>query len=925
MSRLAEVTKAHHNAANIRNICVIAHVDHGKTTLSDSLIASNGIISQNLAGNIRYLDNRKDEQERLITMKSSNISLLFRISQEEEPYLVNLIDSPGHVDFSGEVSSAVRLSDGAIVVVDAVEGVCNQTHTVLRQAWDDRVKPCLVINKIDRLITELQLEPEEAYLQLNRTLESVNVIMATLFAEDMLRSKGNSAISADFTEEELDDSDVFFSPEQGNVVFACAKHGWGFRISHFAEIYAKRLNMNKKVLNKTLWGEYFFCPKDKSVKSNSNNGKYPRMFVQFILQNLWHVHKVILEERSKERTEKVLKVLGLKAPAREMRVFDDAKRGNPQTLLTSICRQWLPLSSAIIRMCIEKLPSPLDAQKNRIPKLYSALLNPSSPATLTAENTTIEKNLLACDSSRESAVVLFISKVFAAPLGNTSETIDSGPRISVPQARDTIQTNQEDSEGTTENKPVTSERFIGFGRIFSGTLRKGDSVYVLGPKYNPHFPDKHVSRLEANELFVLMGRGLEPIEEIPAGNVFGLGGIDEHILKTATISSTLQCFPMLSVQFSQPIVRVAVEPRNPTEMPILMEGLKKLNQADSSVEVFVQESGEHVINAAGEMHLERCLRDLQDMFAPIQLEISPPIVSFKETITKTGTKVQCRTRGKVCTMNIVAKCLPRKIVEFLEQNTNTISTIFRKNQEYKSTTQFRDFQSKLLDVFVSVGWTKEFEKIWSFGPKRCGPNILFNFSSYADTEHWKSICVTEEAVKVDRVFDMASETLEGAETVSISDEYWKTSLLQSLDFSMTNGFQLATAGGPLCEEPLSGVAFFIEDIQIERVPDEELNKYGPFKGQIMPTICQGLRDAFVSGVPHLVEPYYSCLLQVPSKWFGDATSVLLKRRAKICNEQFLEGTDICMIEAHVPVVESFGFAPEIMQKNFWRSTNSTPI
>lgn len=110
-------------------------------------------------------------------------------------------------------------------------------------------------------------------------------------------------------------------------------------------------------------------------------------------------------------------------------------------------------------------------------------------------------------------------------------------------------------------------------------------------------------------------------------------------------------------------------------MPILIDGLKKLNQADASVEVYVQESGEHVINAAGEMHLERCLRDLQDMFAPIQLEISPPIVSFKETIIKQGDPISCRTRGKVCTMKLSAKPLPKEIIQFLEKNRNIITSV----------------------------------------------------------------------------------------------------------------------------------------------------------------------------------------------------------------------------------------------------------
>ena len=221
-------------------------------------------------------------------------------------YLINLIDSPGHVDFSSEVSTAVRLCDGCLVLVDCVEGVSTQTITVLRQAWIENLKPCLVFNKIDRLITELKLTPLEGYQHLKNLLEQVNAQMGTLFAAKLAAdinknaattpnsSSSSSSASdgsgaADFDFDEVDDSSIYFAPERGNVLFASGFDGWAFRIFEFAALYSKRLGIKEEVLKKTLWGDYCLDQKTKRVV-RSSKGKLKPMFVQFVLDNIWAVY-----------------------------------------------------------------------------------------------------------------------------------------------------------------------------------------------------------------------------------------------------------------------------------------------------------------------------------------------------------------------------------------------------------------------------------------------------------------------------------------------------------------------------------------------------------------------------------------------------------------------------------------------------------
>ncbi len=172
--------------------------------MTDSLVQKAGLISDRDAGEKRWTDNRQDEQERGITIKSTGVSMDY--SYNNEVYHVNLVDSPGHIDFSHEVSAALRITDGAIVVLDAIEGICVQTETVLRQALAEQVKPILYINKMDRYIFELKLTSEEIYQRMFKMIEGINNIISIYKSDD-------GSLKLDL------------SPELGNIYFGSAYHG----------------------------------------------------------------------------------------------------------------------------------------------------------------------------------------------------------------------------------------------------------------------------------------------------------------------------------------------------------------------------------------------------------------------------------------------------------------------------------------------------------------------------------------------------------------------------------------------------------------------------------------------------------------------------------------------------------------------------
>src|SRR3990167_6119821 len=163
---------------HIRNIAICAHIDHGKTTFSDNLLAGAGMMSEELAGKARQLDFHEDEQERGITIDSAAVSMVHKFNSEN--FLINLIDTPGHVDFGGDVTRAMRAVDGCIVLTCAVEGIMPQTETVVRQALKELVRPVLFINKVDRLIKEVKLTPQEMEQKFIKIIDQVNQLIEAI-------------------------------------------------------------------------------------------------------------------------------------------------------------------------------------------------------------------------------------------------------------------------------------------------------------------------------------------------------------------------------------------------------------------------------------------------------------------------------------------------------------------------------------------------------------------------------------------------------------------------------------------------------------------------------------------------------------------------------------------------------------------------
>lgn len=594
-TRLSKIQALMRNPDNIRNFSVIAHVDHGKTTLVDSLLAKGGLLRAEDIGVARSLDTNHLEKEKGITISSTGVSVVFE--HPSGSYLINLVDSPGHVDFNGEVSAALRVTDGALVVVDFIEGVSVQTETVVRQALAEHIKPVLHINKMDRGIIEMKWDAEQMYQKIQDVVTSVNSVLAT------------------YRDELLGDTSV--DPLIGNISFGSGKQGWAFTLPQFARIYSARSGLPVEKILSRLWGEHYLDPETKKFQTTSlspTGKRLPRFFCQVVMEPLLRVFNTFgndlpLDAPLDEAKEKFLKALDVKIPSKRWEGFKSVSDRIKTVMMT-----WLPAGDALTELVVEHLPSPRAAAKYRYEALYNG--DPESE---------VAQAIKRCDP--EGPFVFFVSKMI--PTRDEKRMLCFGRIFS----------------GTM--RAGAKVRILAPGYDPSKTHQAAGDLVVGKP----------IQRINVQIRFDSM----ESIDAAPCGNLVAVMGLDAYILKTATVTDSAEAHTIKSVKFNvSPVVAVAVEPKNPMYLPKLIEGLRHLGKLNQMLRISSLPTGENIVAGVGELHLEVALEELRDLVGrDIALVTSQPVVDFCETITAVSSQtVMTKSANKHNRLYFTAEPLP---------------------------------------------------------------------------------------------------------------------------------------------------------------------------------------------------------------------------------------------------------------------------
>lgn len=487
-----------------------------------------------------------------------------------------------------------------------------------------------------------------------------------------------------------------------------------------------------------------------------------------------------------------------------IRVTKEEMKCNIRPLLRLICNRFLGDFSGFVNMCVEHIKSPLDNAKNKIDHIYTG--------------------------PKEG------------PLYNSMAGCDQAGNLMVHSAK---------------MYPTDDCTFFQvLARVMSGTLHAGQEVRVLGENYS--LLDEEDSRiLQVGRLWIYEARYKIELNRVPAGNWVLIEGIDQCIVKTSTISeaqNSEELYIFRPLKFNtQSIIKIAVEPVNPSELPKMLDGLRKVNKSYPLLSTRVEESGEHVILGTGELYLDCVMHDLRKMYSEIDIKVADPVVAFCETVVETSSlKCFAETPNKKNKITMIAEPLEKGLAEDIENEVVSIG-----------------WNKKRLGEFFQINYDWDLlaaRSIWAFGPDTAGPNILVDDTLPSEVDK---------------------------------------SLLSSVKDSIVQGFQWGTREGPLCEEPIRNVKFKILDAVISNEP---LHRGG---GQVIPTARRVAYSAFLMATPRLMEPYLFVEVQAPADCVSAVYTVLARRRGHVTQDAPISGSPLYTIKAFIPAIDSFGFETDL--------------
>lgn len=783
----------------IRNIAIAGHLHHGKTAFMDMLVMETHDIQDKLdkkrgkkrEEQLRYTDVHVLERERGVSIKAAPMTLVLQNTQMKS-HLFNILDTPGHVNFVDEVAASLRLVDGVVLVVDVVEGVQVNTEQIIKHAVLENLPLTLVVNKMDRLMLELKLPPKDAYFKIKHVIEQVNTVI-----ENTIPGRGEQRR---------------VSPEKGNVAFACTSMRWCFTLQSFAKMYAdfypgsqktpgfgkssKSIDASKFALR--LWGDIFFNPGSRKFSRKPQEEDSARSFVHWVLEPIYKLYSHTLSE-SPSDLENTLGALGIRLKPSQYKT--DAKE-----LMRLVCQQYFGPPSGFVDMVVQHVPSPEEGAKRLLEQYYTGPLD-----TKTADS------MMKCD--QDGPLVVHVTKLF-----NSTD----------------------------------AKSFHALGRVMSGIARSPASVRVLGEGYTLEDEEDMVVAT-ITDTWVSESRYNIPVSGVPAGNWVLLGGIDNSIVKTATLvaqklpdDEDAYIFRPLR-HFSESVFKVAVEPINPSELPKMLDGLRKINKSYPLITTKVEESGEHVVLGTGELYMDCVLHDLRRLYADMEIKVSDPVTRFCETVVEmSAIKCYALTPNKKNKLTMIAEPLDPGIAEDIEAGkvnirdpVRVVGKFFEENYGY--------------DLLAS-------RNIWAFGPDDMGPNILQNDTLPSEVEP-------------------------------------KT--LRSVRDTLRQGFAWATREGPLCEEPIRNTRFRITDVELAAEP---IFRGG---GQMIPTSRRACFSSFLMASPRLMEPVYACNVTGPADAVSSLYTVLARRRGHVLQEEPIAGTPLYSVKGLIPVIDSFGFETDL--------------